>query len=107
MLTPVPTKRWTRACADPASRHASAAAVRQDAPTEEYAIASPSSRIAEALRQTTLRAHEAIKRASPDPHTLRDLQFEIASLEIEAERLGLRGLRPFLNSLRLRVEAAI
>lgn len=107
MLTPVPTKRWTRACADPASRHAATAAVRQDAPTEEYAIASPSSRIAEALRQTTLRAHEAIKGDARDPRILRDLQFEIASLELEAERLGLRGLRPFLNSLRLRVEAAI
>jgi hypothetical protein len=107
MLTPVPTKRWTRACPDPTSRHAATTVVRQDALTEEYTFGPPSSRIAEALRHTTLRAHEAIKREARDPRVLRDLQFEIASLELEAERLGLRGLRPFLNSLRLRVEAAI
>lgn len=107
MLTPVPTKRWKRACTDPAPRSDAVTVVRQDAPTEVFAIPSSSVRIAEALRRTTLRAHEAIRCDARDARVLRDLQFEVASLEIEADRLGLRALRPYLNSLRLRIEAAI
>ncbi len=107
MLTPVPTKRWNRACTNPGPRSDSAMVVRRDAPTKEYPATSPSVRIAQALRQTTLRAHEVISSNAPDARVLRDLQFEVSALETEADRLGLRALRPFLKSLRHRIEAAI
>lgn len=92
MPTPVPTKRWARTSAGTSKR--------------PVAAASPA-RIAESLRRTTLGAHEAIRRTPRDPRALRGLLFEIVALEEQAERLGLWGLRPFLRSLRLRVEAVL
>jgi hypothetical protein len=95
MLTPVPTKRWARA------------SVARPTASPEDPDASPPALLAEALRQTTLRAHQAINRTPHNVRVLRDLAFEIVALEDQAERMGLRGLRPFLRSLRLRVEATL
>ena len=106
MLTPVPTKRGKRACTPPAPGHPAATVERQDAPTEEISTRSSSVDIAEALRRTTLRAHEAIRRDVSDVDVLRSLQAEITALDEEAKRLGLRALRPFLSSLRRKIESS-
>ena len=58
MLTPLPTKRWKRCPAEPAS-----GVLRPDDATQEFvpAQSTPSAHIAEVLRRTTFRAHDALK----------------------------------------------
>ncbi|WP_165068506.1 hypothetical protein [Paludisphaera rhizosphaerae] len=103
MLTPLPTKRWKRSPAE-----AAPAALRPDDATQEFVPASADSdHIAELLRHTTFRAHDALKAAQTNPQTLRTIRAEVVGLEREIERLGLRALRPFLNSLRRKLEESL
>lgn len=104
MFTPLATKRWNRSPAEAAS-----VVPRPDDATQEFvpSPASPSAHLAADLRQTTLRAHEALKASRPNPQALRTIRAEVMELETEIERLGLRTLRPFLRSLRRRIEASL
>ncbi|WP_165243554.1 hypothetical protein [Paludisphaera soli] len=110
MLTPVPTRRPRRIAAD--GPHIQPQSIRPtfvDAPTEEFEpVASPSAGdIADSLRRSTLRAHHVLKHAGTAPETLRSLRAEVADLENEIDRLGLRKLRPFVGALRRRIEASL
>lgn len=103
MLTPLPTKRWKRSPAEAAQ-----AVLRPDDATQEFVPASAdSAHIAEQLRYTTFRAHDALKATQPNTQTLRSIRAEVVGLEHEIERLGLRALRPFLNSLRRKLEDSL
>lgn len=112
MLTPVPTKRWKRGpISGPSSSAVDTLDSRHDA-TQEFIPAlnpspSPTAHIAELIRGTTLRAHEALQTAQPDPVTLMSVRAEVVHLECELNRLGLRGLRRFAESLRRRIESAL
>lgn len=105
MPTPVPTKRWTRTSSG-ATRPAAADARGAFPPTEDDGFA-PAADLAEVLRSTTIRAREILARAPRDPMALRRILFDVAALEREVARPGLRGLGPFVRSLRGRIEAAM
>jgi hypothetical protein len=110
MLTPVPTRRLRRIAAEGPHIHPQASPPTfVDAPTEEFEpVACPSARdIADALRRSTLRAHHALRDADAGAETLRSVRDEVAELEDEIDRLGLRKLRPFVGSLRRRIDAAL
>lgn len=110
MLTPVPTKRLKR-IADHGPHHvvAQGPATGREAPTVDFeSVTSPSAEeIADALRRSTLRAHYALKDAATAMETLRSIRDEVAELEGEIDRLGLRKLRPFLAALRHRIEGPV
>jgi len=104
MLTPLPTKRWKRSPAE-----AAPASLRPDDATQEFVPSptTPSAHIAEILRFTTYRAHDALKAPRPNTQALRAIRAEVVELEREVERQGLRALRPFLGSLRRRIEDSL
>ncbi len=110
MLTPVPTRRPARIAAGGPSIPAQAALNPfVDAPSGESDPAAPPSArdIAASLRRATIRAHHALRDANATPETLRSLRGEIFRLEDAIDRLGLFKLRPFVGSLRRRIEGLL
>lgn len=104
MSTPLPTKRWKRSPAEAAS-----AVLRPDEATQEFVPArtNPSEHIAAVLRRVTMRTHDALKARRVNHQALLELRDEVVELEGELERLELRGLRPFLRTLRGRIDDSL
>jgi len=108
MLITAPTDRPSRVAAEgPHLRGFSPATRLEDTVVfDSDALPSPDE-LADALRRSTLRAHHTLKDPSAGPEALRAIRDEVAGLETEVDRLGLRKLRPFVASLRRRVEESL